>query len=87
MKHLSTAILLSAVMALPVSAENTKSDAFIRNIEHELKVFGFKDVDATTLSNQQLGALHLKLSNSVSPFGFEAIRRKQEIKVILGWTE
>lgn len=82
---LSTVVALS--LATPLLAETQISDGFIRNIEHELSLFGFRDVDASTLTNQQLGALHLKLSNSVSPFGFEAIRRKQEIKTILGWAK
>lgn len=81
-------LLMSVALTAPLAAETPqKSDAFVRNIQHELNLFGFKHVDAAELTNQQLGALHLKLSNSVSPFGLAAIQRKQEIKVILGWTQ
>jgi hypothetical protein len=87
MKRLSTTVLLTALLTLPLAAETQKSEGFIRNIQNDLNLYGFKHVDASELTNQQLGALHLKLSKSVGFFGYEAIRRKQEIKVILGWSK
>jgi hypothetical protein len=72
-------------LSVPIAAETKKPNTLTRNVQNDLNLFGFKHVDATELSNHQLGALHLTFSNSVSPIGYEGIRRKQEIKVILGW--
>ncbi|MEP5760827.1 MAG: hypothetical protein ABJ327_16255 [Litoreibacter sp.] len=59
----------------------------VRSVQNDLNLYGFSNVDAKELTGKQISALYLRFSNSVGLFGAGATRRKQEIKVILGWAE
>ena len=75
-------VSISLALATPVVAAPNKQ--LVASVQHRLNVLGFSKVDAGTLSTAQIGALHLRLQGSFA-FGYNRIRKQQEVKVILQW--
>ena len=81
-------LLAAAILALamPAQAETRTCDQFELSIQHRLNALGMRDVDACNLTRMQRAALHMKLQGNMG-FGCQRIRLKQEVKVILGWSD
>ncbi|MEM9433238.1 MAG: hypothetical protein AAGA12_04900 [Pseudomonadota bacterium] len=78
------ATLISAIF-LAGAASAAPNTQLVNSVQHNLNLFGFAEVDASTLSTRQIAALHMKLSSNATRFGLNGIRLRQDIKVILGW--
>lgn len=51
--------LILAAAALPFAASTTSANEQLRRlVEHDLRRFGFRDVDVDELTSSQLGAIH-----------------------------
>lgn len=79
------ALGLAAVLSLTAAPVLAKPNAqLVRSVEHRLATIGMRDVDASQLTTQQVGALHLRLQGNFT-FGLNRIRAQQDVKVILNW--
>ncbi len=57
----------------------------VRGVQYNLDFLRFEHVDARTLTNRQIAALHLEFQGRAVSFGRKFFRTRQTVKVILGW--
>lgn len=91
--------ILAAAVALTAQASAQQQTGFnrpttetarpnaqlVRSVQYKLDVLQFGHVDARRLTNRQIAALHLELTDQPVVFGRGFIRTRQKIEVILGW--
>ncbi|MEM9581557.1 MAG: hypothetical protein AAGA08_00425 [Pseudomonadota bacterium] len=78
--------LIASLLALTAPALAAPNAQLVRSVEHRLAIIGMRDVDVSTLSTAQVGALHMKLQGRYADF-HQRVRTRQEVKVILGWED
>jgi hypothetical protein len=81
MRTLILVLLLGLAAPAAFAAPNAQ---IVASVQQRLNVLGFRDVDASTLTTSQIGALHLELdSRALSFSGFNRINARSKVKVIL----